>query len=915
MFHHNFKFSKSWLLGLILLLFFSGAFATDVILKISSETLEKASLKIKNNIEILREIDDNTLIKCESSVRNMLMDEALGFEAITGFDYIREDLPLRENGGIPMGLVIDRGHQGIAGWHNGVAIAGNVLAYMETYVDGQLPGFTFWDMKKDSVWHHYIDTELDSDEPLFMEASDNKIYYTFHYNNPAIHNSDMRYYWHDVNTGEHGEVENFGYGFEGFGVSDTWMMRVGNKGMGWNNQIYAHNMETGERFELVADSVLGSWGYNYDNFGGPRTHGNTLIYTYIDYDTYTPDLVVRSLGADGLIGTEDDISGILSRTGTGYTATSFGQYRVAGRYIVWVERTATDDGNIKAYDMGEDELYGTDDDGTIIDVCSNTYKQATVRVEKNIVIWEDWRNVSGTSGNGEHDIYGYDFENDTEYQLTRSADSLILADIHGKNALMVKPDPNESGNRNDIYIMNLTGRIQGEYFHIDIRSVDHPTATSYLTGSTDLAPGYLNKVVAAGKSPVGAIFIVDLPSANDEVVAYSAVTGEWTSELLSYPAEDYTVIMDGDNGMIVGKTNTAYQAWTFNGATGTFSSKKTNINKPTGFAVGKNIAFVWTDEGRTHYLHTYNADLDSWSTRSGTTNDPWHVIATDFSDSLGILLHGEGDTVCSHVNIEAYDLELHDWVSLDYLISHLRELNRHTYKNDLKIAVNEHFAVAAHENNTYADYIYTYRTGDDEWKVKPTAPGYDLVTPMLGKNFIVQGCVSGDMWQGHIYNDCTGEWLPEYIESRTGIDGLKIFPDLMVAWRNNNPHSANVWAYSSASGGIKQLNLPHPGDHFTVEAGGKVAFVYEYGDTYVNNKLHLFNGIKGEWKDPKLVYPSNNFDMSISGHTGIFLEWIGQTNGSDNYRAHGYSALKDEWDVLEFRTHSWFHMTIIIIKA
>ena len=899
MFPQRSTFRTMWLLVVVLMLV-SPILASEHIIKVAPEALKKASLSLRNELEVLREVDSEILAKCESSILEMLEAEGLSYESIQEYDYHRTDLPLREKGGIPMAVLVDRGNQGIAGWHNGVAVAGDVLAYMELNVNGQKPGFTFWDMKKDSTWHHYIDTDLDNDEPLFMEASDNKIYYTFHFNNPAIHNSDMRYYWYDVNTGEHGEVENFGYGFEGFGVSDTWMMRVGNKGMGWNNQIFAHNLETGVRFEILADSIQGSWGYNYDNFGGPKTHGNTVIYTYVDYDTYTPDLVVRSLGADGEFGTADDIVGTLSRTGTGYTATSFGQYRVSGRYIVWVERTATDDGNIRAYDMGEDELYGTDDDAGIIDVCLNTFKQSTVRVENSTVIWMDDRNSAGM---GEYDIYGYDLESDTEYQLSRSADSLTLTDIHGKNAVLVKPDWDESNSFNDIYFMNLTGRIQSEYFHIDVKTIDHPIATSYLTGDVDVAPYYLTKIVAAGKSPLGAVFVCDLASGNDVIVSYSAVTGEWSSELLPFPANDYTVTMDHDNGLIIGRTSSGYVFWTFNGVSGTFSTKKTFSVRPTGFAIGKNIALVWTDEDRTHYLHTYDADLDSWSTQSATTNDPWHVITTDFSDSLAVLVHGEGDTLCSHVNIETYDLELHDWVALDYLKSYLRQLNRHTFRDDLKIAVNDHFAVAAQEYDTYYDYIYTYSTGDDDWKVKTTGSGYDLDRPILGKNFIVQGCRSGDMWQGYIYNNISGEWLPEYIESRSGIDGLHIFSDLMVAWKNNKPYSANVWAYSSSSNGIQQLNTPHPGDYFTVVASSEAAYVYEYGDTYVNNKLHVFNGIKGEWKDPLLVSPYNQFEISANGHTGIFLERVGQTNGTNEWKAHGYSALRDEWDVLEFRSN------------
>lgn len=877
----------------------SNLMATDILIKISLEEFKNASLLIRNEMEILSEQEDQLLVRCSLVTQERLDENSSHYNVIESYDYLlREDLSPKSNGGIPIGVVVDRGSQGVGGWHQGVAMAGPVLAYRETDVDGQLPGFTFWDMEKDSTWHHYIDTDLDGDEPLFMAASENKIYYTFHFSNPVISNSDMRYYWYDVQTDEHGEVENFGYGFEGFGVSDKWMMRVGSKGSGWNNQILAHNLETGLRFEMLADSTVSSWGYNYDNFGGPRTDGNTIVYKYTDNATYTPELKVRSLGADGEYGTADDIVGTIANT-----AANYGQYKVSGRYIVWVEGTDIDEGNILAYDMGEDELYGTADDGSVMDICSNPYQQATVRIEGDIILWEDWRNVTNTSSDGEHDIYGYDLKTATEFRSTPTPDVMQMVDFHRGEAIMVKKDWDESNNYNDIYFANIYGRIQSDYYRIDIMNGGNPQSISYLNSDLANAPYSFENIIRAAKGPLGAIFIKDQPFGQDVIMSYSAVTGDWDSELISFPALDYTCMMNGDNGLIIGIKNTGYETWTFNGATGSFSSRYINGLRPTGFSVGKNISFVWGDDSTYHWIKTYDAVNDNWSFRTATTNNPWHVIHTEFSDSLGLLLYGQGDSLCTNVGLEVYDLELHDWVALDYTFSHLRELNRRTYKDELIIKTNNHLAVAAHEYDYLYDYIYTYSTGDDAWKVKTISSSLDLDKPLLGENFIVQACRYDDVWQAYIYNNISGEWLDEYIDARAGIDDLRLFDNLMIAWKENQPWNATVWAYSLQADGIQTLTIPYPGNDFAVEAASKAGYVYAKSKNFNVNHIHVFNGFRGEWSAPLPIYPSQQYSFDVSGHTGLFLNWVGSFNGFAKWKAYGYSALKDQWDVLEFMTN------------
>jgi hypothetical protein len=896
------------MIGTILLLSISGLIASEIIIRMNANDYQNASLKLRNEIEIIGEEKGIMLARCTASTMDLLNGEAISFETIESYDHLRrEDLPPMPEGGIPLAVVIDRGSQGEGGWHDGVAYAGDVLAYMETHVDGQLPGFTFWDMKKDSVWHHYIDTDLDGDQILYMAASENKIYYTFHFINPAINNSDMRYYWYDTKTDEQGEVENFGYGFEGFGVSDKWMMRVGNSGMGWNNQIYACNVETGVRFSMLADSSLAVGGgyYQYDNFGGIATKGNTMVFSYTDNSADVDYLKVYSLGADGIYGTADDIGEILS---SGKMYGHNGPFRIGGRYIVWQERTNTDEGDIKAYDMGEDELYGTDDDGTVFDICVAVDKQANPRIDDGIVIWEDWRNVTGTSTFGEHDIYGYDLSTDTEFRSTARSDSLVLIDLYKDEVVMIKRDWDEPEDYNDIYFMNITGRIQSDFYRIDVLDLGTPIAQSLITGETESSPYYFNNVLAAAKGPLCALFIIDLLNGEYRILAYSAVTGDWTLEPTPYSSH-FTMFIEKENGMILGRAinagNVTYHAWTFNGQTGAFSARE-EITKPTGFAVGKNISFIWGDEARAGWLRTYDADRDDWYYRYSNTNDPWHVIATHFSDSLGILLHGQGDTVCTSNMLEVYDLQTHQWVLIPTSQSRLYSINRQTYKNTIHIKANSHFAVVALDRDAaYSDYVHTFGTGDDAWKTHTMPYAPVLEEPLLGENFILQQGISDydGTWYGHIYNGCNGAWLPEFIESRQGIDDLVVYDDLMIAWYESHPYWANVWAYSSNADGVQKLNLQYPGDHFTVKAAEKAGFVFEAQSGRYESLIHVFNGIKGEWVQSLEVPPYNDFVIDATGHTGIFLQKDGYLNGFDQHTAYGYSALKDVWAKVKFTSN------------
>lgn len=892
------SFYKNFLMfsAFFTLMLISGLSAEMVYVRMNTENYRYASLRLQNDLKLIAEEKGMSLYACESSLLPQIESAGLTFEKIEAYDHMTaEDLPPVPGGGIPMALVTDKGSQGDGGWHNGAAIAGNVIAYMETDIDGQLPRFTFLDMAKDSTWHHYIDTDLNGDQILYMASGEHVIYYTFHY--WGVNNSAMRYYWYDTRTGEHGEIENFGYGFEAFACSDSWAVRIGSKGMGWNNQMYGHNIETGQRFELLADSTEGSWGYDYDNFGGVAIGGNTIVYAYTDNPSNVNYLKIYSLGADGIFGTADDIGAVLDQ---GAMYGHNGPFRIEGRYVVWQEGNDTDEGNIRAYDMGEDELYGTEDDAAVFDICTDAAKQANPRISDGIVIWEDWRDAGVSGVYGKHDIYGYDIENDTEFRSTANSDSLMLIDFKHDEVLMIKPDF-DRGDHNDIYLMNITGRIISDYYSISISEAVNPIARSLLTGTSESAPHDFSFIRKGANGPLSALFIYS-NMGSYHALAYSAVTGEWSTEDLPY-SSNFSPLMENENAMILGRGvindgDYRYSAWLYNGRTGVFAPRETML-RPDGFAVGKNISFIWGTDATTHWIRTYDAVRNDWYYQSAISNDPWHVIATEFSDSLGLLLHAEGDTICRNAGVMAYDLQLHDWSQLYPLYT----INRYKWEETVQMAANARFAVVTHESdNTYYDYIYTYENGSDQWEVKRTPVSFNLDKPFLGTNFIVQGTRYNNTWQAYIYDGCNGDWIPGYIESQNEIDKLLLYPDMMLAWYKNSPWTAKVWAYSSAADGVRELNIQFPGDRFEVKAGEKAAYVLANTGNSSKDYVYVFNGLIGEWKEPLEVRAALDYMLGAKGHTGIYLNKTLELYGYQEWKAYGYSALLDEWDIIDFKS-------------
>ncbi len=874
--------------------------AEKVFMNIDPAGYGSLPLAVRNGLEIISEQEGFLLAACEEGLVDKLHTEGTAFEIIVSYEhFLKDELPPVAGGGVPLSLVVERGNQGSANmdsFHQSAALAGDVLGYVETGVNGQLPGFTFRNIHTDSTWHHFIDTDLDGDAPLYISAGETRIYYAFHY--WGVSNSAMRYYCYDTVTKMTTEIENFGYGFEGFGVSDTWVMRVGSKGNGWNNQILAHNIETEASFELLADSTATSWSYNYDSFGGPKTDGNTVVFSYTDSETWTESLRVYSLGADGLYGTADDVSGSL-RSGGNYN-----YWDVDGQYIFWVEGAA--DENIMAYDMGADMLYGTADDGGVFTVCDAPGRQISPKADDGIIVWQDWRNSPSNDFAAPRDIYGYDIANDTEFRSTPAVDSIMIRDFSKGRVIMNRHDWAAPAQDADIFMSRIHGRIQEEYFKIDIRETGNPVAQSLLTGTEETAPYGLGNVRAAGKGPLGALFVLVPDVGQSTLMAYSAVTGEWSYQSIAYTTfnKHFAIYMDGENGMVLanGDQNsggTEYSAWVFNGRDGSFSPR-VDIPLPTGFAVGKNTAFIWKDGTQQSWLRTYDAVRNTWTYRNDSGYyAPWRVIGTHFSDSLALLIAGEGDTVCNRVTMEMYDLTTGGWKTEYVLGSVNAELNRHTDMEKISIKINPHFAaVAVDRDAAYYDHIYIFRSGGEDWTTKDLHYRLTLDPLLMGANYLLQGAMSDGIWQGHIYNNVTGEWLEESIVNPQGIDDLFFSGELMMAWYSNTYMYAytKIWAYSPAAEGLQELRLENGEDFIGVHAGDQAGYVIGKTASYSRNKIYTFNGQKGEWSGPleALNYDAASAKVFASGYTGIFLARDNTTPG--HYTAYGYSAFRDRWD-------------------
>ncbi|RKY60345.1 MAG: hypothetical protein DRP96_05790, partial [Candidatus Neomarinimicrobiota bacterium] len=863
------------------------------LIKVADEDFQRLPIGLRNEITNIVRIDGNLIGKCSDQIFIELQKTDVPFiPVLPENNYLRDPLNPVANAGIPVSLIVESGNQGSGGlsaWQQYVAMAGDIVGYIRTGVDGKMNGVEFYNLVTKERWSHNIDPMLENDEPLVITSGGNKLYYAFHYYDPSINNSNMRYYWFDVITGEKGSVNNFGYGFEGFGASDKWMLRNGSKGNGWNNQIYGYNIETGETLEFLADSIPAQW--IYDKFGKPEMDKNTIVFNYTHSETNVSDLVVYSLGADGVFGTADDIHGtIRSNIGRGFNSS----YNVNGRYIVWTEK---DPGDIVGYDLGADELYGTIDDGGVFDICIDANTQERPLISNGIVLWEDWRNSDNYNPGGVRDIYGFDISSGTEFRSTSMTDSLLLWDFQNGLAIVNKKDW-ENGNNGDLYTIGIDGRLNGRYFRIDIDENMNATASSLITGTeSNYSLGSQIRLAAIGNTSV--LFIRDLTSGDDQLISYSAYTGAWQYSSISYTNLGREIAIIDDNvGLILSKSSAMMRAILYDARTNSVSAQTRIISEPTGFNLGDNIGLLWKD-GTTHdnWMQVYNSIDNVWDSRLiNFTNYPSHYLNSKVTDSLAVILKGmetaSNDTLLENVTVEVYDLIAKSWkpASIDGII------DRYDYKDDLVISLNDKIAVIAQDRNSVYDRVLTYSLGDDNWQVKNLPYGPDLEKPLLGQNFIVQGTKSGNQWIGYIYNGIDQKWLPETIESYNGITDLIFQKGLFLAWYDNVNNYKPVWAFSPVCDNFRKITIPNDQSIVTVNAGEAAGFVITEDASYSRNIIHTFNGLKGEWSEKTVTnYAKSNATIDVNGHVGLIVTNDDFLNGITRQKAYGYSALRDEW--------------------
>ncbi len=128
----------------------------------------------------------------------------------------------------------------------------------------------------------------------------------------------------------------------------------------------------------------------------------------------------------------------------------------------------------------------------------------------------------------------------------------MIRDFKDGRVVMNQHDWDTPSSDADILISHINGRIQSDYYQIDIKNSGEPVAQSYLTGETAVSPYYFNAVLAAAKGPLSALFVIDLINGEYRILAYSAVTGDWTLEPIPYSSH-FTLFIEKENGMVLGR--------------------------------------------------------------------------------------------------------------------------------------------------------------------------------------------------------------------------------------------------------------------------------------------------------------------------------------------------------------------------
>ena len=335
-------------------------------------------------------------------------------------------------------------------------------------------------------------TEDDGEEILISSG-----YYPAIYENKIIWNSCKHIYMYDLGPDKKHGTED-----------DSGLIRITE---GSNPDIY-ENIIVYEKDDNIYIYGLGSDGiFGTEDDGGeiqitddlarqnsPATYGNKIVWS--DYRNSNYDIYMYDLGPDGIFGTEDD-GGEVQITDEPESQQVPATY---GNKIVWSDWR--NGGDIYMYDLGPDGEYGTQDDFGEVQITDELADQYGAYIYENKILWMDDRN-------GNREIYMYDLGDDGihgtgddggEVQITDELADQVYPVTYGNKIVWTdyRNDPGDYTNA-DIYMINLSGEPKnnppvlenildtlyanaGEPFYFNINGTDPDNDTLTYSENTSL---------------------------------------------------------------------------------------------------------------------------------------------------------------------------------------------------------------------------------------------------------------------------------------------------------------------------------------------------------------------------------------------------------------------------------------------
>ena len=148
----------------------------------------------------------------------------------------------------------------------------------------------------------------------------------------------------------------------------------------------------------------------------PFIHGKNIVYSDNRNNNY--DVFVYNSGNDNIFGTTDDITEKQITTNTSDQIVEC----IQGNRLVFRD-TRNGNKDIYIYDLGNDGIFGTNDDISERQITTNTSDQFSPEIYKNIVAWEDYRNSAL-----DPDIYIYDLSTGQERWIAKGFVPAIYED-------------------------------------------------------------------------------------------------------------------------------------------------------------------------------------------------------------------------------------------------------------------------------------------------------------------------------------------------------------------------------------------------------------------------------------------------------------------------------------------------------